>query len=315
MTEIKKLTIGTRGSPLALKQTEMVIEALRQIAPDVVCDYKVIRTSGDWSPEDGDTPLPESEGGKAQFAKEIENALLAGAVDCGVHSAKDMPADLPEGLMMEHYLPRADVRDAFLCNGCISVEDLKQGAVVGTCSPRRTALLLNKRPDLKVVPLRGNVHTRIRKLCAGQVDVTILAMAGLDRLGLDQGAEHGTVSAIPIEDMLPACGQGAIGIEIAKGRNDLVQLFDKINCRQTALCLAAEREVVRVLEGSCHTPIGAYARWDGKHFTLDALIASPDGKNVVQEAFSGDVSDIEGALSIASEIGYKLKEKAPGDAL
>lgn len=310
-----KITLGTRGSPLALKQTEMVIAALRKVAPQIQYEYKVIRTSGDWKPEDGDVPLPEEEGGKAQFAKEIENALLVGAIDCGVHSAKDMPAVLPDGLSMVHYLPRADARDAFLGNGPVDITSLKQGAVVGTCSPRRAALLLHARRDLKIVPLRGNVHTRIRKLCAGQVDVTLLAMSGLYRLGLDQGAEHGTVSPIDVRDMIPACGQGAIGIETRADHTDLIAVLNQINCVRTALCLAAEREVVRVMNGSCHTPIGVYATWDGQHLNLDACIASPDGCAVAKEQFSGSVRTMAEAVHAAEILGRTLKDNAPAGAL
>jgi hydroxymethylbilane synthase len=315
MTTLEKITIGTRGSPLALKQTDMVIEALQRAYPALQCEVKVIQTSGDWKPEDGDTPLPPIEGGKAQFAKEIEQALLAGVIDCGVHSAKDIPAVLPEGLSMEHYLPRADARDAFLCNGQASVEGLKQGAVVGTCSPRRGAILKHARPDLEIAPLRGNVHTRIRKLCAGQVDVTILALAGLDRLGLDQGTEHGTVTPIPVEIMLPACGQGAIGIEIREDRQDMKPLLAAINCPATSLCLTAERAVVRIMEGSCHTAIGAYATWDGKEMHLHALIVAPDGSALFSEEFQGPVQNEQEAAAIGADVGQRLKDKTPENLL
>lgn len=311
----KTIKIGTRGSPLALKQTEMVIDALHLHFPDLECKTVVIKTSGDWKPEDGETPLPEDAGGKGQFAKEIEGALLAGVIDCGVHSAKDMPAILPDGLQMEHYLPRSDARDALLCDHCTSLTDLRAGTVVGTCSPRRAAIVQNMHPDAKVVPLRGNVHTRIMKLCSGKVDVTLLAMAGLERLGLDKGIEHGQVNAIPPEIMLPACGQGAVGIEIQQQREDLAEMFAVINCKQTHLCVKAEREVIRILNGSCHTPIAAYAVFEEGAMYLRALVASMDGTQLFTESARGAAGDAGSAVAIGREVGMKLKEIVPPELL
>ena len=305
--------IGTRGSPLALKQAEMVIDALKVDHPDLDVETVVIKTSGDWKPEDGEKPLPEDAGGKGQFAKEIELALLAGAIDCGIHSAKDMPAILPDGLRMDHYLARNDARDAFLCgDDCTSLKDLKKGTTVGTCSPRRSAILRHARPDMNIVPMRGNVHTRIMKLCSGQVDATLLAMAGLERLGLDQGVEHGRVTAISVEEMLPACGQGAIGIEIPEDRSDLRVLFDSIHCLDTGLCVSAEREILRILNGSCHTPIAAYAVIEGEEIFIRALVASQDGTQMFKEEVRGAKTD---ALSLAGTLGQALKRKVPPDLL
>ncbi|MEM6780575.1 MAG: hydroxymethylbilane synthase [Pseudomonadota bacterium] len=309
---IEKLKIGTRGSPLALKQTEMVIEALKVDHPDIEFETIVIKTSGDWKPEDGETPLPEDEGGKGQFAKEIEVALEAGVIDCGVHSAKDMPAFLPDGLQMEHYLPRSDPRDAVLCDACTSIADIHEGAIVGTCSPRRSAIILHRRPDLKIVPMRGNVHTRIMKLCSGKVDVTLLAMAGLERLGLDQGTEHGNVNAIPPEVMLPACGQGAVGIEIKQSRNDLKALFDGINCADTSQCVSAERAVLKILNGSCHTPIAAHAIVEADEMYLRALVASLDGTQMYFEEGRANRND---GLALGRQIGEKLKVDVPPELL
>lgn len=309
---IEKLKIGTRGSPLALKQTEMVVEALKSAFPGLVTEIVTIKTSGDWKPEDGETPLKQDKGGKGLFAKEIENAILAGAVDCGVHSAKDMPAFLPHGLAMEHYLKRADARDAFLCQGCTSFEDLKQGAVIGTCSPRRTAIVLNRRPDAQIEPMRGNVHTRIMKLCSGKVDVTLLAMAGLERLGLHKGVEHGTVTPIAPEEMLPACGQGAIGIETAQGREDIRVMLNKIACTDTGVCVGAERRVLQILNGSCHTPIAAYAVMEGEQIYLRALVASPDGREIYKEEARGAKAD---SAALAEQVGRALTSKTPKNIL
>ncbi|PZO86581.1 MAG: hydroxymethylbilane synthase, partial [Micavibrio aeruginosavorus] len=197
--DTKSLKIGTRGSPLALLQTEMVEGALKARLPDLQIERVVIRTTGDWKPEQGEKRLSEAEGGKGLFAREIELALLDRTIDCAVHSLKDMPSFLPEGLALDHMLERADPRDAFICHKVSSYMDLPQGAVVGTSSLRRQAFLLAKRPDLKIVPIRGNVQTRLAKLAEGQVDATYLAMAGLDRLGISGDFIH----PVSMEDMLP----------------------------------------------------------------------------------------------------------------
>lgn len=304
---------------MALKQAELVMKALGTHCPGVTCEIVTIQTSGDWKPQDGEVPLPEDAGGKGQFAKEIEAALLAGAIDMGVHSAKDMPAILPDGLQMEHYLPRSDARDALLCENCTSFSSIEVGAVLGTCSPRRAAIVRHARPDIKIVPLRGNVHTRIRKLCTGQVDVTLLAMAGLERLGLDKGLEHGehkgSVTPIDAEDMLPACGQGAIGLEIQEGRDDLKEMLARINCTKTQWCVSAEREVIKVLNGSCHTPIAAYAILDGSEMYLRALVASPDGAQMFQEEARDACSSLGDARTIGQKVGEALKSQVPEGVL
>lgn len=309
MTKI--LRIGTRGSKLALIQTGMVVAALRQHYPDLAIDVIEIKTSGDWKPSDGETRLAEAEGGKGLFAREIEQALLAGGIDCGVHSMKDMASFLPGGLALDHMLPREDARDAFLGNGHKCLADLPQGAVVGTSSLRRQAFVLAKRPDLKVVPLRGNVPTRIEKLRSGQVDATILAYAGLKRLGLESEAD----CVIEPEDMLPAAGQGAVGIETRTGDDETRTLFDALHCRSTGLCVTAERAALQVLDGSCRTPIGAYAVLDGAIMRLAAVVASPDGKQFFHEAVAGGVDTTAQAAALGQRAGAALKERAPPDLL
>lgn len=301
------LRIGTRGSKLALTQTDMVAAALAAAHPDLAIETVIIKTSGDWKPADGETRLSEEQGGKGLFAHEIEKAILDGRVDCGVHSLKDMPSFLPEGLVIDHVLPREDARDAFISAKYKNIDDLPEGAIVGTSSLRRQALMLAHRPDIKIVPLRGNVETRLQKLKDGQVDATLLAVAGLNRLGLE-----GEITAIlPCEDMLPACGQGAVCIEIRDGDDSTQKLFDAIHCADTGLCVFAEREVLAVLDGSCHTPISAYATLDKGVMYLRALVASPDGQTLYYESARGEVMGVPGATAFGRDLGEKLKADLP----
>lgn len=304
--------IGTRGSRLALIQAETVQAALKCIHPDLPVEIVVIKTSGDWKPQDGETRLSENEGGKGLFAREIEKALLDGAIDCGVHSLKDMASFLPDGLVVDHVLAREDARDAFISPKYKSIDDLPQGATVGTSSLRRQAFVLAHRPDVKVVPIRGNVDTRLQKLRDGQADATILAMAGLNRMGLSKEV----ASVIEPEDMLPACGQGAVCIETREGDERAAQLLNPLHCFETGLCVFAEREVLRVLDGSCHTPIAAYAviEKDGLMW-LRALVADERGQSLYYEAGRAEVEGIEGAKAFGNDIGRKLKDVIPPDLL
>lgn len=301
------IKIGTRGSRLALAQTHMVIDALTRAWPGVRTEIVEILTTGDWRPEQGETRLSETQGGKGLFAKEIERALLDGTIDCGVHSMKDMPSFLPDGLVIDHMLPRADMRDALLCNRGTTLEDLPQNAVVGTSSLRRQAFLLARRPDLKIVPLRGNVPTRIEKLRSGQVDATILAYAGLVRLGLEDEA----ASIIEPDDMLPAAGQGAVGVEIRADDAGLRALLDKIHCVQTGYCVMAERAALQVLNGSCHTPIGAHAVMADGRLQLRVAVASGDGQAWYEATGDGVVGDNARAIAIGLAAGQDLKGRIP----
>lgn len=303
----RKVKIGTRGSKLALVQARGVEAALKTAHPDLQVEIVEILTSGDWKPEDGETRLSEAEGGKGLFAKEIEKALLDGGVDCGVHSLKDMDSSLPEGLVLAYFMAREDPRDAFLSSSFSSFEALPEGAVVGTSSLRRQALLLAKRPDLNIVPLRGNVSTRIEKMKKGQVDATLLAMAGLKRLGL----EEEITTPIEIEDMLPACGQGTIGIEIRQDDTFMRDILGPLHCTKTGLCSLAEREVLRVLDGSCHTPIGAYGVFEKDELFLRALVAAKNGTAIYCEESRGGVQTPEEAVLLGQELGLRLKDKTP----
>jgi hydroxymethylbilane synthase len=307
---ITAIKIGTRGSPLALKQTQMVCEALACAFPDLKVETRIIKTSGDWRPEEGERRLLEAEGGKGLFAKEIEEELLAGTIDAAVHSMKDMPTFLPKGLVIRHMLPREDVRDALLCQdrGLRGLADLPHGAVVGTASVRRQAFLLSQRPDLKIVPLRGNVQTRIEKLRSGQVDATLLAVAGLKRLGLENEIDV----ALEPQEMLPAAGQGAVGIEIKENNTNILAIFDQIIHAPTYLCVTAERALLGVLDGSCHTPIGAYAVLDGQgHMILHGSVASLDGREIYRDHVSGIIQSAQDAEMLGQTLGQRLKDKVP----
>ncbi len=308
----QKLRIGTRGSKLALVQANMVADALKRVHPGLDVEIVVIQSSADWKPEQGETRLSEAEGGKGLFAREIEQAILAGAVDCGVHSMKDMASFLPEGLQVVHVLDRADPRDALLAHdGIKAIADLPQGAVVGTASLRRQAMLLAIRPDLKIVPLRGNVPTRIEKLRSKQVDATILALAGLNRLGL----AHEASCTIDADTMLPAAGQGIVGIETRVGDAQTMALLDAIHNRETGLVLAAERAALQVLDGSCHTPIGAHATLNGDQLHLRVLVASGDGVQVFTDEQSGPVHVDHDAALIGQVVGARLKSRLPDGIL
>ena len=307
----QQIRIGTRGSRLAQTQTELVISALRAVHPDLRVEVVTIQTSGDWKPADGERRLPEDKGGKGQFAKEIEEALLADRIDCGVHSLKDMPAFLPEGLVIEHVLPGEDPRDVFLSPKFKSWEELPHGAVVGTSSLRRQAFLLSKRPDLKVETLRGNVNTRLEKMKAGQVDATFLALAGLRRLGLD----HEVTQILEPADFVPACGQGVIGIEIRDHNDRIRKLLDSIHDRATGLRVLAERRVLEILDGSCHTPVGVFAALKAPKMVLHAMAAEPDGSKFYEERIEGLAQSPEHVLNLAEMLGQRLKAKVPSALL
>lgn len=301
------LKIGTRGSPLALRQTEMVEQALHKTHPTIEIERVIIKTSGDWRPEEGETRLSEVEGGKGLFAREIEKALLAGEIDCAVHSMKDMPSFLPEGLTLDHTLERADVRDAFISFQYQSLHDLPDGAKIGSSSLRRQSFLLNKRPDLVVAPIRGNVQTRLDKVKEGQFDATFLAMAGLNRLGITGDFIH------PLEDMVPACGQGIVTIETRIDVTRTRDLLDAIHHTATGLAGYIERAALQVLDGSCHTPIGAYAREQGGDMLFDLVVGSNDGTRMFEEKAKSRITTKEEAEEFGRTVALRLKPRVPSD--
>jgi len=299
------LKIGTRGSPLALAQA---VETRRRLMaahdlPEDACEIVVIKTTGDdRAMIAADKPLKEV-GGKGLFTKEIEEALLAGGIDIAVHSMKDMPVAQPAGLALDCFLPREDVRDAFVSPGFASIADLPQGAVVGSSSLRRRAQLANRRPDLTLVQFRGNVQTRLKKLEDGVAAATFLAMAGLNRLGLSGVAR----SAIAPEEMLPAVAQGAIGIERRAADDRAAALLAALHDGPTGDRLAAERAFLAELDGSCETPIAGLAVHDGAELWLRGEILRPDGS----EALSGERRC---TAADAAEAGRDLARELLGQA-
>jgi hydroxymethylbilane synthase len=296
--------IGTRGSPLALAQARQVRDLLASALalPADRIALEVIRTSGDMI---RDRPLAEA-GGKGLFTKEIEEALLAGSIDVAVHSAKDMPTLLPPGLAIAAVLPREDARDVFISRKATTLRELARGATVGTASLRRQALVKRLRPDLAMVPLRGNVETRLRKLDAGEVDATLLALAGLKRLGLEQAA----TAVLAVDEFLPAVGQGVIAIEARADDKRTTTLLDAVNHVDTATALMAERAFLAVLDGSCRTPIAGHATAADGRLEFRGLIARPDGSAVFETARRGAGAD---AVALGADAGRELKAKAGAD--
>lgn len=279
------MRIGTRGSPLALAQAYETRDRLMSAhgLPLEAFEIDVIQTSGD---RVQDRALSEI-GGKGLFTKEIEEKLTDGRIEIAVHSMKDMPTVLPEGLIIPCLLPREDVRDAFVSHLHRAIGDLPEGAVVGSSSLRRRAQLLNRRPDLKVVEFRGNVQTRLRKLSEGVAEATFLACAGLRRLGQDDLAER----AISPDQMLPAVAQGAIGIECRADHADTRALLDAIHDVPTAQRLAGERAFLAGLDGSCRTPIAGLAEIDGDRLLFRGEIIRPDGTEALTIERSGGLAD------------------------
>jgi hydroxymethylbilane synthase len=298
------LRIGTRGSPLALAQAEETRLRLEHAFPELAgaIAIEIIHTTGD---KIQDRPLSDI-GGKGLFTKEIDEAQLEGRVDIAVHSMKDVPTWLPDGLALAAFLPREDVRDVLISSKGRSLADLPEGAVVGSASLRRASQILRRRPDLTVIPFRGNVQTRLRKLAEGQVDATLLAMAGLNRLHL-MPAEAVPLS---IEEMLPAVAQGAIGITCRADDARALAYLAALDHEPTRLRVTAERAFLAVLDGSCRTPIAGLADLDGDRLTLTGMILRPDGKEAHDVIASGLVSSAE---AVGRQAGQSLLDLAgPG---
>jgi len=300
------LRIGTRGSPLALAQARMVRARLAaaQGVDEAQLPLTIIRTTGDVIQ---DRTLAQA-GGKGLFTKEIEEALLAGAIDLAVHSAKDMPTALPDGLMIGAVLPREDARDVFIGRAAKTWRDLPPGAVVGTASLRRQAIVKRLRADLEVVPIRGNVETRLRKLADGVVDATLLALAGLKRLGLTDAAS----SILSVDEFLPAVGQGIVAIETRADDQTTRAQLAAIDHAETATALAAERAFLEVLDGSCRTPIAGHATIAAGRLRLRGLIAKPDGSAAFACAREGAPGE---AMALGHDAGRELKRRAGADFL
>jgi len=308
MSDQPKIVIGTRGSPLALAQAYETRDRLQAAHEDLrgdgVIEISVIKTTGDMIL---DRALSEI-GGKGLFTKEIDDAQLEGRVDLAVHSMKDVPTWLPDGLSLPCILPREDVRDVFISFKAESLGALPAGAVVGTASLRRQAQIKARYPHLEVETFRGNVQTRLKKLEDGVVDATLLAHAGLRRLG----REDVITQVIEEDDMLPAVAQGAIGITCRSNHAAMLAYLAPLNCAQSHTQVLAERALLRVLDGSCRTPIAARAILEGDHLRLKGLLAKPDGTAVVTCEKVGPVSDPE---QLGIQAGEALKAQAGEDFL
>lgn len=291
------IVLGTRGSTLALAQANLVADLLRARGHDA--RISILSTRGDREQE---RPVPEL-GGKGLFTAELEEALLEGSVDAAVHSLKDLPTEAPAGLVLAAVPRREDPRDALVSKEGRRLADLPKGARVGTASLRRKALLLHARPDLEIHPLRGNVDTRIRKVKEGDLQAAVLAAAGLKRIGrADAIAE--------LLDFLPAPAQGAIGIQARADREPVLAALRSLEDRATAACAAAERELLRILEGGCSVPVGALAEPKGASLRLRALVAAPDGSRVLSA--EGEGAD---PLALGAAVARRLLDLGAGGLL
>jgi hydroxymethylbilane synthase len=298
--------LGTRGSPLALWQAHEVRRCLAAAHrwPEDAVEIVVIKTSGDLIQ---DRALSQA-GGKGLFTKEIDTALLEGAVDLAVHSAKDLPTRIPDGLAITGYLPRADVRDAFVSAKARTLQELPQGAVLGTASLRRQALAKRLRPDLDVRLLRGNVETRLRRAETGEIDATLLALAGLQRLGF----AHRAASLLDLESFPPAVGQGAVAIMTRDTDAPVLEALAPVVDHATGVALAAERAFLTVLDGSCRTPIAGLAQVDGGRVRLRGMVLREDGSECYEAVRDGAEAE---AAALGEAAGRDILARAPADIL
>ncbi|UCP14582.1 hydroxymethylbilane synthase [Aeromonas media] len=294
----RTLRIATRKSPLALWQANFVKDRLEALYPDLLVELVPMSTQGD---KILDTPLAKV-GGKGLFVKELETAMLEGRADIAVHSMKDVPVEFPEGLGLHTICEREDPRDAFVSNRFKQIDELPQGAVVGTSSLRRQCQLRAARPDLVIRDLRGNVNTRLAKLDAGEYDAIILAAAGLKRLEM----AHRITAFIEPEQSLPANGQGAVGIECRLDDVELHALLAPLEHTETRIRVLTERAMNRALQGGCQVPIGAYALVQGDEIWLRGLVGSPDGTQVIRD-------EIRGPLTDGEALGHTLAQRLLAD--
>lgn len=313
--EREELVIGTRGSKLALWQSEYVKTKLEELT-GLPVSLKVIKTTGD---KISDVPLAKV-GGKGLFTKELEVELLAGTVDLCVHSMKDVPTELPGGCVIAAMPERVDPRDVVVSGAGYDITTLPQGAKLGTSSLRRRSQVVHLRPDLEIVDVRGNLDTRMRKAEEGVVDAVVLAAAGITRMGWGDRI----TSYVPVTQMVPAVGQGAIGIEIREDDEFMLHAMERIGHPETMECVTAERVVMRKLEGGCQVPIGAYARYEEGTLTMDAMVGSVDGERIIRHQMRGDAGEPEalGEAMVevlrsfgADEILAEIREAAPGGSL
>jgi hydroxymethylbilane synthase len=292
--QANKIIIGSRGSKLALCQAKLVADNLMNHHPGLVVEITKIKTKGD---KILDAPLAKI-GGKGLFVKELEDALLAGRIDLAVHSLKDVPTELPPGLTIGAITERENPHDVLISRGNRRLEDLPANAILGTSSLRRQAQLLHYSPEFRLVDLRGNLDTRIRKLDEQGLDAIIVAAAGLYRLGL----KTRVTQQLPMDICLPAVGQGALGIEIREEDQRLKQLLTPLHHPPTSVAVEAERALLKRLEGGCQVPLGAYAQVSNGTLRLQGLVASPDGGRLIRD-------EISGGLDEAGKLGISLAER------
>lgn len=290
----KEIIIGSRASKLALTQTNIVINELKKYYPEIDFKIKEIKTIGD---KILDKTLSKI-GGKGLFVKEIEAALLKGEIDIAVHSMKDMPSEFPENLEISAITKREDVRDVLITKEGNSFYELKEGAIIGTSSLRRGAQLKGLRSDVNIVPIRGNVQTRIKKINEMDLDGVILAAAGINRLGLEKEIS----GAFNVDEVVPAVGQGALGIETRKNDTFIKEVVSKINHKHTEIAVKAERIFMRILNGGCHVPIGAYAFIEDEKLKMIGLVAAIDGDKIIKIYGEDDIQNFK-------ELGQKIAEE------
>jgi hydroxymethylbilane synthase len=290
---LRRLVVGTRGSALARRQAELALDALRHAVPELEAAIKVVQTEGD---RRSDTSL-EVIGGQGVFVKDIERRLQTAEIDVAVHSLKDMPAEQPPGLIIGACLPRGDARDALVGRDSATLADLAPGARIGSDSHRRGMQVLAQRPDLAMASIRGNVETRIGKLDAGQYDGVVLALAGLERLGL----AHRATQVFSVQEMLPAVGQGVLAIQCRSDDKEVVELLGAVDHVATHTAAAAERAFLRALGAGCSLPVGAYATVEAEMIRLDAVLADESGKP--------HRADAKGPASAAERLGTALAQR------
>lgn len=301
----KRVVIGTRGSALALWQAEHVQRVLKRAHRRLEVELHIIKTKGDKILDQSLSKI----GDKGLFTREIEHALLDGRVDIAVHSLKDLPTETPAGLRIAAITEREEVNDVLISRTARSLAELREGAVVATGSLRRTAQLLHLRPDLRIVDIRGNLNTRMEKFDGADWDGMLLAYAGVKRLGW----EHRIAHVIPTTHLLPAVGQGALGVEIRDGDDDTAAVVACLHHAETAAAAVAERALLRTLEGGCQIPIGAWARMDGGRLLLDAMVASIDG--TIRLDTRGTTKDLAKAEALGVRVANKLLANGARDIL
>lgn len=299
---MSEFVVGARQSPLAVRQTELVLATLRKGSPELKIRLQTIRTLADRHPDLMLEQLLEI----GVFVKELEVALLAGQIDAAVHGMKDLPSSIPDGLAIAAITEREDPRDVLVARDGLALETLPAGARVGTSSPRRAAQLKAQRPDLEIVPIRGNIDTRIRKVDSGEVDAVCLAGAGLRRAGL----EGRITQWLPLEISLPAPGQGALGVEVRAGDLQAIRITSCADHAPTRAAVEAERAVLRRLEGGCRVPLGALAHIDGDQMFLTAMVASADRERVIRGVRTGRVED---AVTLGTSLADELLAKGAAE--